>query len=45
MEGKQGRFPTGVQLLEAYVQDGQQAIPNLGTNSIVSGPVLKLPFA
>ena len=45
MEGKQGRFPTGVQLLEAYVHDGQQAIPNLGTNFIVSGSVLKLPFA
>ena len=30
MEGKQGHFPTGVQLLEVHVQDGQQAIPNRG---------------
>ena len=47
MEGKQGHFPTGALLLEVHVLDGQQAIPNLGTNSIVSGSVLKpqLPFA
>ena len=46
MEGKRGHFPTGAQLLEVQVQNGQQAIPNLGTDSIVSGSVLKpqLPF-
>ena len=44
MEGKQGHFPTGTPFLEVHVQDGQQAIPNHGTNSTVSGSVLKPPL-
>ena len=44
MEGKQGHFPTVTLFLEVHVQDRQQAIPNHGTNSIVSGSVFKPPL-